>query len=113
MFGTSDLRVEVEKLVASEGFADPAELFRLKSMLEYLWTRNCERYDRSEVWRDEGFAKAGSAIRVKCGIKQGVANHTIALGRKLRTLPETEFAWSQGEITREHAQTIANAYTPN
>lgn len=112
MFDTSDLRRELEKLVASEDCADPVELFRLKAVMDFAWTRACEQYDRSGAWRDEGFAKAASALRVKCGIQQGVANATITLGRKLRTLPETTFAWSHGEITREHAQVIANAYSP-
>jgi hypothetical protein len=112
MFGLESLQVELEKLVASEIPADPGELFRLKAVMEYAWTRACEQYDRSGTWQVEGFASAGAALRVKCGLKQGVANRAISLGRKLRSLPEAEFAWSQGEITGEHVQVIANAYTP-
>jgi hypothetical protein len=112
MFGLAGLRVELEKAIASEDRVDPFELHQLRTMMEYLWTDSCEKYDRSEEWRDQGFAKASIALHKMCGVKKGVANQTITLGRKLRQLPDTSLAWSQGQISRDHAQIIADAYTP-
>jgi len=113
MVGLGSLRVEVEKLVASEAPVDPVAVHELRVMLDYAWTRACEEYDRAEAWRDDGFASAASALRARCGVAQGVARRTIDLGRKLRTtLPETARAWARGEISGAHAQVIANAYTP-
>src|SRR5690606_30024418 len=97
MFGLGNLRTEVEKAVASEDRIDPFELHQLRRMVEFLWVRSCEDYDRSEEWRDDGFATAGTALHKMCGLKRGTANRTITLGRKLRTLSETALAFSQGQ----------------
>jgi hypothetical protein len=107
-----DVENALAKLVASE---TPVELERLsvvRNLLEALWLRAVDEYDRSGEWCDEGFANAAAGVRNKCRIDQGVASSTLGLARKLRELPAVAERLASGEISRAHAQVIANAHTP-
>ncbi len=113
MFALSPLKQEIEKLLASEQPVDVVELRALTNQLEFAWLRAIDDYARSEEWVEEGFAVAASALRVKCGLTQGGANAALKLASKLRRLPVVSEAFAAGEISRQHAAVIADAYTPD
>jgi hypothetical protein len=105
----ADVERALEKLVASEQSLDVERMHKVKNTCDALWARAVEEYDRSEAYRDEGFLTARSAIGTKC---RAEASSDLALGRKLRNLPHVAEAFGRGEISRQHAQAFANAYTP-
>src|SRR4051812_28834881 len=86
-------------------------LSKVRNQFEHVWLAAIEAYDRSEDWVEEGFAVAASALRVKGGMTQGQANASLKLARKLRQLPVVSEAFAAGEITRQHAAVVADAYT--
>jgi hypothetical protein len=107
-----DVEDALAKLIASEIPADIVRLHTMRNQLEALWLRALDEYDRSGAWCDEGFVNAAAAVRNKCRIDQGVASSTLGLARKLRELPAVMNRLESGEVSRAHAQVIANAHTP-
>jgi hypothetical protein len=105
----ADVEVALEKLLASEEVLDVERMHKVKNTCDALWTRAVEEYDRSESYRDEGFLTARSAIGTKCRTE---SSSDLALGRKLRNLPHVSEAFARGDISRQHAQVMANGYTP-
>ena len=79
---------------------------------EAAWLRQVAEYDRSDDWRAEGYVSAANALRHACRMNPGVARGHVELARKLEELPELAEAFDRGEVSRTHAQVIANAYTP-
>lgn len=107
----AEVETAVAKLQASECAPDVVRLAKVRNQLEHAWLCAIEEYDRSEDWVEEGFAVAASALRVKCGMTQGQANASLKLARKLRQLPVVSDAFAAGEISRQHAAVVAEAYT--
>jgi Domain of unknown function (DUF222)/HNH endonuclease len=103
MFALSDERPTLEEL---------AERRREIDRLEAAWLRDVARYDRSHDWAADGFVNAGSALREACRMTPGNASASVHLARKLEQLPATAAAFGRGEISRQHAMAIADAYTP-
>jgi hypothetical protein len=109
MFG---LAAAIDKTLAYEGDLDPVEMCRLAERMEFLRVRALRRYERSQDWRAEGFLSAAAAVRSKCNVTHGAASSALKLGERLEQLPETAAAFAAGEITRRHAQAIAEPCTP-
>jgi hypothetical protein len=107
----AELEAAVAKLQVSETAPDVVRLAKVRNQVEHAWLCAIEEYDRSEDWVEEGFAVAASALRVKCGMTQGQANASLKLARKLRQLPVVSDAFAAGEISRQHAAVVADAYT--
>jgi hypothetical protein len=105
----ADVERALEKLLASEQPLDVERMHRVKNTCDALWARAVEAYDRSEAYRDDGFLTARTAIGTKCRVE---ASGDLALGRKLRNLPHVAEAFARGSISRQHAQALANGYTP-
>ena len=103
MFALSDERPTLEDLAARRREID---------QMEAAWLRDVARYDRSHDWAADGFVNAGSALRARCNLTPGGASATVHLARKLEQLPATAGAFGRGEISRQHAAAIADAYTP-
>jgi hypothetical protein len=61
-------------------------------------------------WLDDGAVSSASWVREHCRVAHGVARATVDLARTLQSLPETSEAFA-GDISRRHAETIANACT--
>src|SRR6476659_1058982 len=106
----SDVVVALQKLVASEQSLDIETMHIAKNMCDALWARAVEEYDRSEDWISDGFVTSGAALRDKCRIEPADASVTLKLGRKLRRLPVLAQAFGSGELSRQHAAVLANAY---
>ena len=113
MFALLDeLDEAIEKVLASEHAIDPARLRRLADRLEYAWVRAVGEHDRSGAWLDDGAVSSASWVREHCRVPHGVARATVDLARTLQSLPETSEAFGAGDISRRHAEAIANACTP-
>jgi hypothetical protein len=80
--------------------------------LEAAWLNDVAAYDRSEDWRADGYLNPASALRHACRMNPGVARGHVEFARTLENLPAVAAAFGRGEISRAHAQVIANAYTP-
>jgi hypothetical protein len=107
----SELRDAIEKLLVHEGALDVGELSRMRSMLEAVWLRAVEKYDRSRQWSPE-FRTPTAGLRSECNLTSGAAAYELKLARKLRELPLVFAALAEGSITRRHAGAIAEVFTP-
>ncbi len=106
-----DVEEAVEKLLASEQMIDVARIARVLNRVQFAFVRAAGEFERSEAWVADGYVKAASAIRVKCGMTQGAANATLTLAKKLTSLPVVAGAFEAGEISRAHADVITRAHT--
>ena len=77
---------------------------------EAEWLAMVASYDRSGQAHIDGYLGAAAALRDACHLDPGVAGGHVKLARKLEALPVTMAAFGDGEISRRHAQVIANAY---
>ena len=80
--------------------------------LEAEWLFRVGEYDRSHEWQTDGYLTAAAAIREKCRLTHGAARAAVQLARRLETFPATLAVFSAGRISRQHAQVIAGAFTP-
>ena len=113
MFGVLDeLEMAIDKVAASEQSVDVERMSRLAERVEFLRLREIAAFDRSCQWQADGYVSAASALRAKCRTSYGGARRSVDLARKLESLPETAAAFGAGEISREHAEVITTAYTP-
>ena len=81
--------------------------------LEAEWLFRVGEYVRSYEWQTDGHASAAAAIAKQCRMTRGAARAAVRLAVRLHDqLPATLAAFSAGEISRQHAAVIAEAYTP-
>jgi Domain of unknown function (DUF222) len=80
--------------------------------LEAEWLFRVGEYDRSHEWQTDGYLSAAAAIREKCRMTHGAASAAVRLARRLESLPFTLGVFSAGRMSRQHAQVIAGAFTP-
>ena len=81
--------------------------------LEAEWLFRVGEYVRSHEWRTDGYGSAAAAIAKECRMSGGVARASVRLAVRLHDqLAATLAAFSAGEISRQHAAVIADAYTP-
>ncbi len=78
---------------------------------EAAWLAVVAELHHSGEWAAEGFASAGGALGVACRMDRGVAHGHVHLARKLEQLPAVAEALAAGDISVDHARTIANALT--
>jgi hypothetical protein len=107
-----DLAAAIDKTLAFEGDLDVVEVCRLAERVEFLKLRTLHNFDRGETWRDEHFLNAGAALREKCRMTEGRARHHLEVARKLESLPAVGAAFATGDLSRQHVDVIAKAYTP-
>jgi hypothetical protein len=111
MFDVLDeLETAIDKVAASEREIDVERMIQLSERVEYLKLRTVHDYERSGDWAAEGFVSTASALRAKC--RMANAQGSVVLARKLEVLPEIAAAFGAGEISRQHAEAIAHAHTP-
>jgi hypothetical protein len=113
MFDVLDeLETAIDKVAASEQPLDVERTCRLAERVEFLRLRAIGEFDRSCEWQADGFVSSAAALRSKCRTSHGKVRRSVDLARKLESLPETAAAFGAGDISREHAETIASACTP-
>jgi hypothetical protein len=79
--------------------------------LEAEWLAMVREYDRAGEWRADGYLSAAAALRDACKMTTGTAAAHVKLAAKLEQLPDVADAFAQGELSRQHAWAIADAYT--
>jgi hypothetical protein len=112
MFDVDEAEALADKLLASELPLDVEDACRVATKYEFLALRALREYDRTDRWRAEGYLSAAAGVRAKTNMAHGTAAAWLTLAKKLEQLPETAAAFSQGKITRQHAEVIARACTP-
>jgi hypothetical protein len=70
------------------------------------------RFDRSEAYVEDGSVSTAAWLRHHTRVSHAAAQRTVHLGRALEQLPETRYAFAQGDISLPHAHAIADAATP-
>jgi hypothetical protein len=79
---------------------------------EAEWLAMVREYDRSGAWRADGYLSAAAALADTCNMTRGMAAAHLKLAAKLEQLPDVAAAFAEGELSRQHAFAIADAYTP-
>ncbi len=105
------LEASLDEVLASEQRLDVARVWRLAERMESVRVRAARQYERSERWRLDGAATPAAGLRDRCRTTYGAARQVLALARALEALPATSEALAAGEISRRHAQVIADAFT--
>jgi Domain of unknown function (DUF222)/HNH endonuclease len=78
---------------------------------EAQWLFMVGEYARSGAWQADGFLSAAAAIQQRCNMNAGAARAAVNLAKTLERLPETQRAFDAGEISRAHAQAMADGFT--
>jgi len=107
----ADLEDLVDKLAASEVPADVARLTRVIERLEYQRLRAVRELDRSGRYVDDNCLSAAAWLRHRARFTAAQSYGSVRLARALDRLPETASAFEAGEISRDHARTLAEACT--
>src|SRR5688572_15526662 len=85
---------------------------RLRGRLKTAEARVLARWDAERCWQVDG-AKTGAAwLAWRQRLPIGEARRRVRHARALRTLPEVEAAWANGEIDRTHLITLLGVRTP-
>jgi len=89
------------------------ELHRLLARLDAFVTTAAAAFDATREWEADGARSAAAWLATRCRLPRRSARRRVCLGRELRTLPECETAWMDGEISEAHVTAIAAARGPD
>ena len=78
---------------------------------EAAWLANVADYSASGAWAADGFLSASAALQDHCRMTRPAAAAAVRLAVKLQQLPEMAATFAAGEVSREHVQVVARAYT--
>ena len=95
--------------------ADPESVVSLQrqlARLEALTTRATAAFDRAGHWAPDGARTASAWLTVRCRIPKAEARRRVRRGRALASLPETERAWTTGDIAGAHVEVMASLRCP-
>lgn len=92
---------------------DVVQIHKLSVQLEYQAIRSAGEMDRSGRWQIEGNLSGPAWLKNHCNINGGTASATLKLSKKLDRLEVCAQAFSQGGISRAHADVMARAFTPS
>jgi len=82
-------------------------LFRQFNRLEAVVTEATSSFDASGDWAPDGAATASAWLSVRCRIPIAHARRFVRRSRQLCHLPTFTRAWSNGEITSAHMDTVS------
>ncbi len=103
--------MDLDGCTADDLSAVVLEMQRLRGRLEVAEARALSRWDAERCWAPSG-AKTGAAwLSWKTRLPIAEARRRIRHARALRTLPEVEAAWAEGEIDRTHVTTLLGVRT--
>lgn len=100
---------DVHELAASVLAADLVELNTQIARLQADRTRRLAAFDATRSWEADGSLSCAAWLRAKCRIAPGAAAEQVRVARRLRQLPETEAAFSDGAIGYDHVRTVVHA----
>jgi hypothetical protein len=89
-----------------------AERRRALDAQEARWLRDLLEYERSGLWRADGYLTCAAALRNQCRMTDGAAHQHLDLARKVDALPELAAAFGRGNVSRAHVQVVTKAHTP-
>ena len=95
--------------------ADPESVVSLQrqlARLEALTTRATAAFDRAGHWAPDGARTASAWLSVRCRIPKAEARRRVRRGRALCALPETERAWTNGDLAGAHVEVMASLSGP-
>ena len=84
-------------------------LHRQFNRLEAVVTEATASFDASGDWAPDGAVNATGWLTERCHLARKHARAFVRRGRELRHLPEFARAWSNGDITAAHVDTVAGA----
>ena len=80
----------------------------LSTRLEAQWCRLIGRWDRRQVWADNGSKAAGARLARETHWRRGDCDRLVHRARDLVTMPHAEAAYGAGEICARHVDLIAS-----
>ena len=104
-----DRLVEAGPLVAADAESIVA-LYRQFNRLEALVTEATSSFEASGVWAPDGAATASAWLSVRCRIPITHSRRFVRRSRQLCHLPAFARAWSNGEITSAHMDTVTGVW---
>jgi hypothetical protein len=112
-FGFGEVRRELRRAVTDwtpdELAAGLRELAGLRSALDACEARVLAAFAASEGWKAGGAVDAAAWLRAQTGVSSRDAAGRVAAAQALSAMPATVDALAEGEITAEHAVTLARA----
>jgi hypothetical protein len=84
-------------------------LYRQFNRLEAVVTEATSSFDASGDWAPDGALNATGWLTERCRVPKKHARAFVKRGRELHHLPEFARAWSKGDITSAHVDTVAGA----
>jgi hypothetical protein len=104
--------VDLDELCDAELTDAVLQCQRLRGALEAAEARVLARWDARRVWRADGAKNAAGWLACRERLPIQTARQRMRHARALRTLPDIEAAWANGEIDRTHVTTLLAACTP-
>jgi len=86
---------------------DQIALQRIGSRVQAESLRRLHRFERGEGYAASGALSARAWLRSQCNLTDHVASEQVTISRRLVTLPQTEKALGNGDISYRHVSLIA------
>ena len=74
------------------------ELHRLRSSLDAVWYRHVAEFETRNTFLHDGYTSLAAWIADRCGLAWGRAKHVIGVARSLCEMPQTQAAFTAGEV---------------
>ena len=74
------------------------ELHRLRSCLDAVWYRHVGELESRNTFLHDGYTSLAAWIAHRCGLAWGRAKHVIGIARNLAEMPQTQAAFTAGEV---------------
>src|ERR1700682_5881572 len=105
----------LDLLGAEDLYAAPPEsmgddlkgLTRIANRIAAESSRRLRRFDKGQGYATSIALSAQACLRWQCNLTSATASEQVQVARQLDSLPQTEAAFSQGEISYRHAALIA------
>ena len=115
--GMSSLRSALDELRGDDLGDTPIghladELVELREVAEALeaeWIRRLAAFDADQGWVVDGSLSLSAWLRARCRMTAAAAADRSRLARSLRTMPLTERAFAEGDLTASHVRALAPA----
>jgi hypothetical protein len=111
------LRDAIDSLISSDpsAYADPASIELLErqlTRLDSLVTAAIGAFDATEGYAVDGACNATTWLATRCRIPKAMARSQLRRGRLVRQLSHVGAAWSKGDLTGAHVDTLASVRRP-
>lgn len=106
------LAIDADLLGNAELGEAVVEVHRLQARLTAAATRLTAAFDGRQAWADDGCRSGATWLAHRCHVPPKQAQSTLRLGRRLRSMPETDTALAAGDIGIAQAQRLADLNGP-